>query len=314
MYNNTYSTIFPVSGNPNGQLAGVAAGTALSGNPPTIAWDGSNFWVCTTSGAIAEAVWSRISDINIESTPNNLGTTSTDAVTIDRSTGVCQVVTIGADVTFTFQGFLPGYSKILLEIINGGAYTVTWPDTINWIIDTGSTSTSFSDTGIILQTNGTNFIEFFSTDGGTTIYALVLSNTLSTESGITIGTTGNSQTINIDSDSNLVVGSLVNTAVTTVVPATGASEIIPANCQLYVVNPAAELSTLTITLPSAPTTQVGSYVLRILFMEVVTTFTLDAGSGTSLGGVAIPASVAAGNVLLFEFIESLATWVHVTYI
>jgi hypothetical protein len=59
--------------------------------------------------------------------------------------------------------------ELLIEGVNLGASTITWP-TINWITSTGATTTTFSSNGVTLQTSGTDWCLLWTRDAGTTIY------------------------------------------------------------------------------------------------------------------------------------------------
>lgn len=63
--------------------------------------------------------------------------------------------------------------ELLIEGINLGAATITWP-TINWVKADGSTTTTFSSNGVTLRTSGTDFVVLWTRDGGTTIYGKVI--------------------------------------------------------------------------------------------------------------------------------------------
>jgi len=58
--------------------------------------------------------------------------------------------------------------ELLIEGVNLGAATITWP-TINWIKSDGTTTTTFSANGVTLQTSGTDFVFLWTRDAGTTI-------------------------------------------------------------------------------------------------------------------------------------------------
>lgn len=68
-------------------------------------------------------------------------------------------------------------SELLIEGVNLGAATITWP-TINWIQPDGSMTTSISTyltaLGRTLQTSGTDFVLLWTRDAGTTIYGKLL--------------------------------------------------------------------------------------------------------------------------------------------
>ena len=174
MFNKQTPNLYPVSGNPNGLLAGNAAGALGTSAPPDLAWDGSNIWVCTQTGTKTTAVWSPQTMENITTPSLNLGTISTGTVNVDRSKGVVQSLTAGGPISIALASFLPGYSEILLELTNGGSTTITWPLTVNWVTSTGAVTNSFSSYGIQLQTGGTDFIVFWSSDGGATIYGKII--------------------------------------------------------------------------------------------------------------------------------------------
>lgn len=80
--------------------------------------------------------------------------------------------------TLTLAGFPSGeWATLTIEGVNLGAATITWP-TINWMNPDGSFTTTFStylsNTGIVLKTSGTEFLQFMTRDGGTTIYGKVV--------------------------------------------------------------------------------------------------------------------------------------------
>lgn len=63
--------------------------------------------------------------------------------------------------------------ELLIEGVNLGAATITWP-TINWIKFDGTTTTAFSGNGVTLQASGTDWILLWTRNGGTTIYGKVV--------------------------------------------------------------------------------------------------------------------------------------------
>jgi hypothetical protein len=79
--------------------------------------------------------------------------------------------------TLTISGFpTTEWASLTVEGINLGAATITWP-TINWMNPDGSFTTSFStylsNTGIVLKTSGTDFLQFMTRDGST-VYGKVV--------------------------------------------------------------------------------------------------------------------------------------------
>lgn len=85
-----------------------------------------------------------------------------------------QRLQIGAATTISTSGWVAGETGfMLLELVNGAAFAVTWP-TINWVTATGAYSTAFSGSGVTLQSSGTDWVLLWSRDGGTTIMGKVL--------------------------------------------------------------------------------------------------------------------------------------------
>lgn len=88
-------------------------------------------------------------------------TPSANAATITASPAVevfyCTATT---NITFTFAGAQPTgtITEFVLELTNGGAYTITWPASVDWPSGTAPT----------LTTSGKDILVFYTRDGGTT--------------------------------------------------------------------------------------------------------------------------------------------------
>ncbi len=82
-------------------------------------------------------------------------------------------------VTLTVANWPPtgNLGQILIEGVNLGAATITWP-TVNWIQPSGVTTTSISTylsaLGRTLQSSGTDFALLWTRDAGTTLYGKLL--------------------------------------------------------------------------------------------------------------------------------------------
>lgn len=63
--------------------------------------------------------------------------------------------------------------QLLIEGINLGAATITWP-TVNWVKADGSFTTSFAANGVTLQASGIDFVVLWTRDAGATIYGKVI--------------------------------------------------------------------------------------------------------------------------------------------
>lgn len=79
---------------------------------------------------------------------------------IDVSTADVFYVTVAAPITFSFTNPAPSgmVSSFILEITNGGAFTITWWATIKWAGGTAPTLTSA----------GRDMLGFITHDGGAT--------------------------------------------------------------------------------------------------------------------------------------------------
>jgi len=110
----------------------------------------------------------------------NKGTVGTGTVTFTVPAGEVQKLTVSGALTIATTGWGASgtFSQLLIELVNGGSATLTYP-TINWIKPDGAKTTSVSDymTAIArpaLQTSGTDFIYLWSINGGTTVYGKML--------------------------------------------------------------------------------------------------------------------------------------------
>lgn len=81
--------------------------------------------------------------------------------TINLAQGNVFTKTISANTTFTFSGTPANTAATFnLILINGGAYTITWPSSVKW--EAGETPT--------FSTEGTDVLTFLTPNGGTTWY------------------------------------------------------------------------------------------------------------------------------------------------
>lgn len=103
------------------------------------------------------------------------GNSGTAAQTLDYTTSGHQKITVTGAFTLGTSDWPPtgNLGELLLELVNGAAFAVTWP-TINWVKSDGTTTTSFASNGITLQASGTDWVMLWSRNGGTTIYGKVM--------------------------------------------------------------------------------------------------------------------------------------------
>jgi len=90
---------------------------------------------------------------------------------LDYTNGSVQRWAPTGTVTLSVTNWAPtgNLSELFIEGVNLGAATITWP-TVNWILPTGATTTTFASNGVTLQTSGTDWFLLWTRDGGTTVY------------------------------------------------------------------------------------------------------------------------------------------------
>ena len=91
----------------------------------------------------------------------------TTATTIDLENGNVHTATIGGNLTLTFSNPIASgdATSFVLELTNGGAYTLTFPAAVDWEGGTAPTLTA----------SGVDILVFYTRDGGTTWHGIVSS-------------------------------------------------------------------------------------------------------------------------------------------
>ena len=138
------------------------------GNVVQLGIQGGSAWTTQTSGiSRADRVM-----IGADSDPSTaldvVGAITTNVQTttgaIDVSTGQVWEITVSAPTTISVTGTFSGSTTLVLNIINGGSSTITWPASFKWDGGTAPTTLSASSTDIIVATTN---------DGGTNWYSSV---------------------------------------------------------------------------------------------------------------------------------------------
>lgn len=156
---------------PIGTISGIVKGNGT--NALTAATSGTDYVSPTGSDGIVTR--QMLKDCGY--TFLDKGNSGTTTQTLDYTAGSHQKITATGNHTISLSNFPPSgnLGELLLELVNGGAYTITLP-TVNWIKPDGTTTTTWStylaaNTGrTALQTSGTDFIFIWSRDGGSTYY------------------------------------------------------------------------------------------------------------------------------------------------
>lgn len=96
--------------------------------------------------------------------------------TLNFADGECQRVQIGAAQTIAFAGWpvAGNMASMLMELVNGKAFAVTWPAAIKWIKPDGTVTNDFATLGQPLQTAGTDWVMVWSRDAGATMWGKVI--------------------------------------------------------------------------------------------------------------------------------------------
>jgi len=93
---------------------------------------------------------------------------------LSPDTSLFYSITADAALTFTFNGFESNkLEQVVVELVNGGAFAMTFTG-VTWVLLDGTFGSVLGDTGLALQASGTDYLLFFSPDGGTTIRGKLL--------------------------------------------------------------------------------------------------------------------------------------------
>lgn len=103
------------------------------------------------------------------------GTLSSGSAVFDFSAAQHQRLQVAGALTLAVSNWpvAGGSSSLLLELVNGGAFALTWP-TINWVLSDGTITQTFSLNGSPLLATGTDFVMLWTRDGGATVYGKVV--------------------------------------------------------------------------------------------------------------------------------------------
>lgn len=111
----------------------------------------------------SDGMWNNTSLDTISEKAQALGNTTGNKA-IDVSKGAYITCTITGNTTFSFTGVpQTGATVVVMQLTNGGAYTITWPSSIKW---SGGTAPKFTASGIDIVVLTTN-------DAGATWYGIV---------------------------------------------------------------------------------------------------------------------------------------------
>lgn len=111
----------------------------------------------------SDGIWNNTSLDTISEKAQALGNTTGNKA-IDVSKGAYITCTITGNTTFSFTSVpQTGATVVVMQLTNGGAYTITWPSSIKW---SGGKAPKFTTSGIDIVVLTTN-------DAGATWYGIV---------------------------------------------------------------------------------------------------------------------------------------------
>lgn len=162
IYNGTEFRLSSITKNYIDQI--VVSGILPGSNDPANA---GKFY--TTDGASGS--WGEVDIDSVGVATIDKGNSGLTAQVLNYAAAESQKLTITGNCAISTANWPTGRTGyLMLKLVNGGAYTLTWSGT-TWIKSDGTQTTNFSLSGITLQSAGTDFILFWSDDGGTTVYA-----------------------------------------------------------------------------------------------------------------------------------------------
>ena len=180
--------------------AAVAAASAATGAAATA---GAVAWVSGTTYGIGDARYSPINSKTYRRRTAGAGTTDpsadptnwADPFAVQPGIGfldkgnsgttaqvftydpdlLIQQLTVTGSFTLTVAGLPTTRAAIMrIDLVNGGAATITWGTTINWEKADGTLTTNFNLSGYTLLSSGKNFIMLWTSTPGGTLYGRVV--------------------------------------------------------------------------------------------------------------------------------------------
>lgn len=124
---------------------------------------------------VGESAWKVLGPTNQYPTWKDKGNAA-GVTTLNLLEGESQRVAVTAAASLAFSNWPPAgkLGNFLLELVNGKAFALTFPATINWVKVDGTVTNNFADLNQPLQTAGTDWILFWSRDAGATVWAKVV--------------------------------------------------------------------------------------------------------------------------------------------
>jgi len=167
-------------GTPSSITLTNATGLPAAGVVGTAATLGANIF--TGAQVMSDQLVSRSMMIDTGYVAADKGNSGTATQTYDYTSGSVQTSTCTGAHTVAFGNFPPtgNLGELLVILTNGGAFAITWPGSILWMMPDGTTTSSISvylaaNSGrTSLQASGVDQFLFWSRNAGVTIYGKLI--------------------------------------------------------------------------------------------------------------------------------------------
>lgn len=103
------------------------------------------------------------------------GTVTTGTSTFSFAASNVQRLQVGGALTVATSNWPASgtMGEMLVELVNGAAFVITWP-AIRWVLTDGTNVTTFASNGVTLQASGTDWVLLWTRDGGATVYGKIM--------------------------------------------------------------------------------------------------------------------------------------------
>jgi hypothetical protein len=167
------TTGFTIAGGTTSKTLTISGDTTLSGTPAVL---GANTFTGTQT--FGDNILTQAMLVDCGYGFLDKGNSSTTTQTLDYTAAPHQKITVTGAHTINTSNWPPSgkLGMLLLELVNGASSTITWSlaTTTNWIKSDGSYSTTYSGSGVTLQSAGTDWIYIWTRDAGTTVFVKVV--------------------------------------------------------------------------------------------------------------------------------------------